>query len=425
MKYSFVPLLVLLSILNLSAQINFDDYFLAKSLRVDYILAGNAETESIYLEQVKQEPHWGGPKKNLIDKFDYGEYKFMVYDSLTNKLIYSRSFCTLFEEWQTTEEAKSLNRSFYQTLIFPFPKNTVRLEIFSRNNENKFLRIFELIIDPEDYFINADLLKKINSIKVVDSGNPAIKVDIAFIAEGYTKKEIIKFIKDAERFAGYLFEIAPFSDYKHKFNIWAVLAVSEDSGTDIPAENIWNKTAVNSNFYTFDLERYLTTYDYKSVRDIAANVPYDQIYVLVNTSKYGGGGIFNHYSFCTSDNKNSKEVFIHEFGHGFAGLADEYYASSVAYQDFFNLELEPWQLNITTLVDFESKWKDMVDKKIPVPTPPEEKYFDNVGVFEGGGYVAKGVYRPFNNCRMKSNSAPGFCPVCQKAIIKMIDFYSE
>ena len=425
MKSVIFCLLFISSFINLSAQANFDNYFLSKSLRVDYILAGNSETELIYLEQIREEPYYGGSKKSLVDIFNYGEMKFQVFDSATNNLIYSRGFCTLFQEWQTTEEAKLVDRSFYQSLTFPHPKATVKLEILSRNKDQNFSKLFDLYINPKNYFINPELSKKMNTIKILESGDPAVKVDIVIIAEGYTKQESIKFIKDAERFTGYLFEEEPFSSHKDKFNIYGVMSPSDNSGPDIPAENIWSKTVVNSNFYTFDSERYLTTYDYKSVRDIAANAPYDQIYVLVNTDKYGGGGIYNHYSFCTSDNINSKQVFVHEFGHGFVGLADEYFSSSVAYNDFYDLNFEPWEPNITTMVNFESKWEDMLDEKIPVPTPPEEKYFEKTGVFEGGGYISKGMYRPYFNCRMRSNEAKIFCPVCQKAIIRMIEFYTK
>ncbi len=424
MKY-LIALILIFPFSALKSQINFNDYFLPKTLRVDYIHAGDSGSEYIFLEQMKQEPYWGGSRKNLIAQFNYGENKVLVYDSLSDKLIYSRGYCTLFEEWQSTDEAKKVSKSFYETVVFPFPKNTVRIEIQGRNRKNEFLKLFELFINPNNYFINCEKPPEYNSFKVVDSGESSEKVDIVIIPDGYTEKEIVKFRKDAKRFAGYMFSSSPFKEYKDKFNIWAIEAVSKQSGPDIPPDTIWRNTVLSSSFYTFDSERYLMTYDMKTVRDIAANVPYDQIYILVNTTKYGGGGIYNYYNVCTSDNEHSEFVFIHEFGHGFAGLADEYYTSEVSFQDYFNLEVEPWQPNITTLVSFESKWKNMVAQDIPIPTPEDEKYKDKVGVFEGGGYVAKGVYRPVLDCTMKSKIVDGFCPVCKKAIIDMIEFYSE
>ena len=372
---------------------------------------------------MKQEPFWGGSRKNLIDTFGYGEFEVRVKDIENGKLIYSRGFSTLFQEWQTTAEAKNLSRAFYQTTTVPFPKHPVSFELYKRNKESVFDSVFKLEIDPEDYFIVRENPKFCKVTKIVDSGDPSVNVDIAFIAEGYKNEEMDEFRDDVKRVSEYLLNTSPFDQYRDKFNIWAVESVSEDSGPDVPGEGIYNNTIGNSSYFTFDTPRYLTTYDVKSIRNIAANVPYDQIYLLINSPRYGGGGIFNHYTACTSDHELTPEVLTHEFGHGFAGLADEYYFGSVAYEDFYPLDREPWEPNLTTLKDFDSKWKDMIEKSVPVPTPPDSVYFDEVGVFEGGGYVAKGVYRPYYNCRMKSNIAQGFCPVCQRAIKQMIEFY--
>ena len=204
-----------------------------------------------------------------------------------------------------------------------------------------------------------------------------------------------------------------------------VIAPSENSGTDIPADNIWKSTAVGTSFYTFDTDRYLMTIDNKKLRDIASYAPYDQIYILVNTDEYGGGSIYNHYSVCVSDNLFSEYVFLHEFGHGFASLGDEYYTSDVAYAEFYSKDVEPLDPNLTTLVNFDSKWKDMVKEDTPVPTPGIPEYADKVGAFEGAGYVAKGVYRPFEDCTMRSITVDNFCPVCKRVIQNMINFYSE
>ena len=250
-------------------------------------------------------------------------------------------------------------------------------------------------------------------------------MDIVIIPDGYTKDEMDKFKKDCEKFAGYLFNASPYKENKNKFNIWGIEAPSKESGTDIPAENIWKNTIANSQFYMFDLERYLMTSDNKTLRNIASNAPYDQIFILVNTNKYGGGAIYNHYSVCVSDNNYSEYIFTHEFGHGFAGLGDEYYTSDVAYNEFYPLDVEPLDPNLTTLVNFDSKWKDMVDEETPIPTPAEKEFKETLGVFEGGGYVAKGIYRPMQDCSMKSISVDNFCPVCKRAIKQMIDFYSE
>ncbi|MGB5288113.1 MAG: M64 family metallopeptidase [Ignavibacteriaceae bacterium] len=406
-------------------QVNFDDYFEDKTLRLDYFHTGDKENESYSFDELVEEPYWGGSKVNLIDKFNYGKYKFEVYDEESNQLIYSRGYSTIFNEWQTTEEAKHTTKTFSETVVFPFPKNPVLVRFYSRNRKNEWMNKFEYTIDPDNYFIKPERIAEYESFEVINSGDPSVKVDIVIIPEGYTVDEMDLFKEDCEKFAGYLFNCSPFKENKEKFNIWGIKAPSMESGTDIPKENVWKKTLVNSTFYTFDLERYLMTYDNKSVRNLASNAPYDQIYILVNSDKYGGGSIYNHYSVCVNDNKYSEFVFTHEFGHGFASLADEYYTSDVAYQDFYPLDVEPTDPNLTTLVDFSSKWKDLVEEGTPIPTPDKEEFENSVGAFEGGGYMEKGIYRPTHDCTMKSIVVDNFCPVCKRAIQQMINFYSE
>jgi hypothetical protein len=405
------------------AQNKFDKYFTEKVLRFDFMLAGNNKNTNVYPVGMKEELFWAGSNTNLIDPFNSGNFKYEVFDDIDNTLIYSRGFCTLFQEWQTTTEAKSMDRSFYEVASMPFPKNRVRFIISIRGRDGLFSKLYETKIDPSDYFIRKEVPVNVKSTLIYGGGDPQVSVDLAFIAEGYKADEMKKFRDDVKRMADILFSEPPFTDYKDKFNIWAVEAVSQDSGTDIPGEKIYMNTALNSSFYTFDLDRYLTTNDIKSVNDFAASVPHDNIIVLINSNRYGGGGVYNYYSGMTAGHPLSPKVFIHEFGHGFAGLADEYYSSTVAYDEFYPLDVEPWEPNITTLVNFEAKWKTMIGKGIPVPTPNEEKYRNVTGLFEGGGYSAKGIFRSEMDCRMKSNGSKGFCSVCRKAITEMIEFY--
>lgn len=421
----FIFLLFLVLPMFLSAQVNFNNYFINKSFRFDYLLGGNNKKTEVFPVQMKQEPHWPGSKTKLISPFDYGTYRFRIFDLKSDSLIYSKGFCTLFQEWQTTAEAKQINKTYYQTLIFPFPKKKVRLEIEARQWEGNFKTIYNTSIDPKDYFI---LKENPTSYKIVDilkNGATENKVDLVILAEGYTAKEMDKFIDDAKRVSNFLFEEEPFKSAKKDFNVRAILTPSVDSGTDIPGGNIYKNTFFNSSFYTFDIERYLTTSDIKKVHDAAALVPYDHIYVLVNSERYGGGGFYNFVSVCTSDNELTKEVFVHEFGHGFAGLGDEYYNSSVAYEDYYNIEVEPWEPNVTTLVNFEKKWKSMIPDSVSIPTPRKASFNKSVGVYEGGGYMSKGIYSPFMDCRMKTNQANGFCPVCEEAIKKVIQSHLE
>jgi len=409
----------------INAQIQFNDYFKNKSFRFDFLLGGNNKEVFVFPQQMKEEPNWAGNKTILIDPFDYGSYRFRVFDLKSDSLIFSKGFSTLFQEWQTTAEAKQISRTYYQAAIFPFPKKEFRLEIDARQWDGNFKTIYKTNIDPKNYFILNENVPDYETFDIQNNGKPDKNVDIVVLAEGYLKSEKQKFLDDIKRLTAYLFEEEPFRSEQQNFNVRAVFTPSEEQGTDVPGEHIYKNTAFNSGFYTFDLPRYLTTSDMKKVYDAAAIVPYDQIYVLVNTDRYGGGGFYNLVTVCTADNELSKEVFVHEFGHGFAGLGDEYYTSTVAYEDFYNLAVEPWEPNLTTLIDFDRKWKFMLDKDTPVPTPRKDKYIKTVGVFEGGGYMSKGIYSPFIDCRMKSNESDGFCPVCEEAIRKMIRFYTE
>jgi hypothetical protein len=406
-------------------QINFDQYFENKTLRLDYYHTGNDTTDSYSFDELIEEPYWGGSKTKLLDPFNYGKYKIVVKDFSSGLEIYSHTYSTLFSEWQTTDEAKKTIKSFSETIVFPYPKEQVSVEFYSRDRKNILHKKFEYVTNPHSYFVKTERTLQYKNFEVLNNGDSDEAVDIVIIPEGYTIDEMNKFKNDCDKFAGYLFNASPYKENKNKFNIWAIEAPSKDSGTDIPAENIWKNTIVNSMFYTFDLDRYLMTSDNKTLRNIASNAPYDQIFILVNTNKYGGGAIYNHYSVCVSDNNNSEYIFTHEFGHGFAGLGDEYYTSDVAYNEFYPLDVEPLDPNLTTLVNFESKWQNMIDSNTPVPTPATKEFNNTIGVFEGGGYTAKGVYRPMQDCSMKSISVNNFCPVCKQAIKLMIDFYSK
>jgi len=407
------------------SQINFDQYFENKTLRLDYFHTGNSTEESYSIDEMIEEPYWGGSKTNLLDRFDYGKYKFVVKDFDSGREIYSRTYATLFSEWQTTDEAKQTTKSFSETVVFPYPKENVILEFYSRDRKNVLQKKFEYVVSPNSYFVKTERTLEYKTFEVLKSAPSDRAVDIVIIPDGYKIDEMDKFKKDCEKFAGYLFNASPYKENKDRFNIWGVEAPSKESGTDIPAEDIWKNTITNTRFYTFDLDRYLMTSDNKNLRHIASNAPYDQIFILVNTQKYGGGAIYNHYSVCVSDNNYGEYIFTHEFGHGFAGLGDEYYTSDVAYNEFYPLDVEPLDPNLTTLVNFESKWKYMLDEDTPIPTPAEKEFKETLGVFEGGGYVAKGVYRPMQDCSMKSISVDNFCPVCKHAIKQVIDFYSE
>jgi len=408
------------------AQVDFNKYFTGKTLRVDVQLGGTADKTDVYLSQILQEKYYAGPMKNLIDPFNYGAYKYSLYDIKTGNLIFSKGFCSLYNEWVSTPEAKKVKRAFYHSLNTPYPKNKVRLVLEERRFlSGEFDEIFSYDIDPSSYLIGKEKPRNYNVTKIHFSGKSVECLDIAFLAEGYTIAEMDKFRKDVKRITDYMLSLDVYKPFANNINIWAVESPSADSGTDNPGKKVYKNTVMNSSFYTFDVERYLTTLDYKSVSDVAACAPHDAIFVLVNTAKYGGGGFYNFYGLSSADHFLSEKVSVHEFGHSFAGLADEYYTSSVATEDYYNLENEPWEPNITTNVDFDSKWKDMIKNGTPVPTPRIKKYRKKLGMFEGGGYMSKGVYSPVQDCVMKSNQLQNFCPVCSKAIQEMIKFYMD
>ncbi|NPA45154.1 MAG: peptidase M64 [Chlorobi bacterium] len=424
MKVQILSFLILISF-NLKAQINFDKYFIDKSMRFDYNIGGNKNETKVFYNKIKEEPFWGGSTKNLIDTFNFGDFRIQVFDKKSNKLIYSRGYSNLYYEWIDTEEAKQTSRSFYESVTFPFPKNTILLKIEMRNKNLVFKTLFEKEINPNSISIIKDKQIKYKTQKLHYSEEHHKKLDIVIIPDGYTKEELNKFHKDSKRFIKYFFEVEPFKSNKDKVNFWAVDAFSEESGTDIPGDTIWKNTVINTHFYTFGWERYLTTQDIEELRNIAAYVPYDQIYILVNTAKYGGGGIYNYYNLCSADHKQSGRVFTHEFGHAFAALGDEYDYGYNKAEDIYNMNVELWQANITNLVDFDSKWKDLIKKDTPIPTPDSLIYKNKVGVFEGAGYVKKKIYRPAYDCKMRSNNTDNFCPVCYRTVFKMLMFYSE
>lgn len=407
-----------------NAQNEFDTFFVKKSLRIDFALTGNATTQQAAIQQLREEPVWGGPVKNLEDPFNYGGYYVNVYDAESGKKIYSRGFNTLFEEWRTTDQAKSETQAWNNSVSVPFPQKPVQIEICARDKADmNFHPLLKQLVDPKSIFIDRSPLKKNKVIEILSNGDSSNKADLVFLAEGYTEAEMDKFEADAKRFTKTLFDTPPFGKYKSDFNVWAVCVPSQECGMDVSGDGIWKNTALNSGYYTFGIDRYLTSQDLKPIRDAVWDVPCDAIFILVNSDTYGGGGMYNFYAMSTANNKLTSVVFVHEFGHSFAGLADEYFQSEVAYNDFYNLKYEPWEPNITTLVDFDKKWKDLLPKNTPVPTPLDDKFKDKTGVFEGGGYLSKGIYRPMDNCMMR-NYHP-FCPACQRGITQMINFLTD
>lgn len=473
-KTGFILIFILLLVTYSLAQNQtlFQQFFSDKTMRVDYFHSGTKGVDIFSLDQAYEQSIWAGSQTNLVDTLNLGKYLVKVLDAGTGRLLYSRGFCSIFGEWQTTSEAaKGIYRTFHETVLMPFPKREVKLVIAIRGSGGRFHDCWSCVIDPNSRFINREPTRDdVNVIEIINNGPAGQKLDLLIIGDGYAAEELSKFRKDAKHLVDVLFNEDPFKKRKSDFNVRAIEVVSQESGIDEPRKNIWKNTACGCSFNSLDSPRYVLSLCNKNIRDIAANAPYDQLYLLFNSERYGGGGIFNLYSTCFSGTDRQGEswwadyVFVHELGHALGGLADEYYSSSVAYTEFYPVGIDPWEPNITALPDKDRlKWRHLVKSTTPIPTPWDkaaydsldselrkldpsisdyaekyeklrehkkklllsQKYWGEVGAFEGAGYLSKGMYRAFLDCRMFSKSLVGFDPVCQEAIERVINFYSE
>jgi len=485
--FFLVVLVVVGTIFMVKAQesLTFDRYFLDKTMRIDYYHVGDNQEEVVTLDKVFQQGIWAGPVKNLIDPFLRGRYCAKIYEAGTGQLIFARAFDSLFGEYKTTAEAlKGIKRTFQESVLIPFPKKKIIFSLEVRDRENNFHQIFSEEIDPNSiYVVKESPEPGVKVFELIKNGHPHEKVDVAFLAEGYRSEEEDKMKSDLEKFIQVFFSQEPYQSLKDKFNIYGVFKPSADSGCDEPSHGQFKNTALGCSFDSFGSERYLLTEDNRRVRDIAASVSYDTILIMVNHKRYGGGGIYNLYCTFTTDNQWYEYLMLHEFGHSFTGLADEYYTSQVAYNEFYPRGVEPVEPNITALLDPNNlKWKHLATPGIAIPTPWEKKDFDamdnayqeirqkmnediarkkragapkeeiekleaqsewlsaeqakkvdeflgkskyvgQVGAFEGAGYSSSGLYRPAVDCIMFTKGKKPYCPVCREAVKQMIEFY--
>ncbi len=467
--------------------IEFAKYFEDRTMRVDVFHTGDAKEEMFTIDRIIQEGPWAGNPRRTITPFELGRYLLRVNDAASGTLIYSKGFDSYFGEYKTTEPgANGVKKTFSESLLIPFPKNKVRLEVLLRDHENRPQPIFSREIDPADMFIVRE--KPAGNVKLdelVKNGPPAEKVDVVVLAEGYTEGQWDKFRKDLDRFCATILSQEPYKTYTDRFNITGVFRPSAESGCDEPSYGSFKNTALGAQFDSFGSERYMLTDDNRAWRDIAGHVPYDAVMIMVNTPRYGGGGIYNLYCTFTSDNQWQQYLCMHEFGHSFSGLADEYYTSAVAYNEFYPAGIEPLEANITALLDpRDLKWKELLSKRTAVPTPWEKAAYEEmeriyqkkrqetneriaalkranapkdeidalqaqseemsrlnglevdaffktsrfqgkVGAFEGAGYAAKGLFRPMLDCLMFSRGLRPLCKVCEAAVARTIQYYTE
>lgn len=472
-----IPLLALLlaaQSAGLPSPSAFDRYFTADTMRVDYFHTGGPKAgETIALDRVVNDGAWAGSRTQLVDPTDLGAYLFEVHDKATGTLLYSRGFGSIYGEWETTAEVKTAHRTFHESLRFPWPARSVSVVLKKRQADNRFAAIWTTEIDPASRFVNrAPLRQHAGTVwSVFENGPAREKVDLLVIAEGYTAKELPKFHADVKRLTDALFAEEPYKSRRADFNVRALDIASAESGVNRPNAGVFHRTAVSAEYNVFDSERYVLTLDNRALRDAASAAPYEFVEILVNERTYGGGGIFNDHATAAVDSAFAKYVFVHEFGHHFAALADEYYTSDVAYETGTAVKREPWEPNVTALHDPATlKWRDLVTPGTPLPTPwdkeaferhaaaiqdrrreirkrnaPEEemdalfheqqnwdqkflasmKYSGAVGAFEGASYEPRGLYRPQADCIMFTRDAVGFCAVCRRAITRIIDLYSK
>lgn len=398
----------------------------ARTLRIDYQFSGNAKEQHIAVSELCSFKGWAGRTVHTDSLPLRGNGDITLKDARTQRVVYRQSFSTLFQEWLTTKEATRTSRAFENVMLLPMPTDSayVTVRLF---DDKKHTVAAELThrVTPDDI-----LIRQLDALPVTPhkylhrSGSSEEKIDVAILAEGYTTAQMDAFYRDAQATVESILSHEPFKQMADRFNFVAVASPSADADVSIPLKGEWRTTAVGSNFSTFYSDRYLTTQRLFKVHDLLAGIPYEHIIILANTDTYGGGGIYNAYTLTTTHYAAFKPVVVHEFGHSFAGLADEYYYDD-QYENFYTADAEPWEQNITTLYDFKSKWSDMLPKNTPVPTKPNPKKMDRIGVYEGGGYMSHGVYRGFQDCRMKTNECKAFCPVCQRTIRRLIDFYTK
>jgi hypothetical protein len=444
----------------------------ARTMRLDYFHTGNTTQELFALDEVVIEPsQWSGSARGNTDTLNYGAYGFDVRDAASKALLYSRGFGSIYDEWVTTEEAKTTTRTFHESLRFPQPTAPVRVSVRRRESGNRWRDVWAVDVDPKDMFVNTAAPEPAPGplITIERHGDPAAKVDLLLLGDGYTAAERSKFEADSKRLVDVLFSTSPFKERRNDFNVWGLAPAARESGISRPSQGIHRANPVGSTYDAFGSERYVLSFDNKAFRRLASYAPYDVVEIVANGRTYGGGGIYGLYSTVASDNAFAPYVFVHEFGHHFAALADEYYTSPVAYLASTTRE-EPWEPNVTALLDPATlKWKDLVAPGTPLPTPwekdayelrsreaqarraalrkanrpeaemealfAEERRRDDeqfgkvrgaapVGAFEGARYESRGYYRPEQNCIMFTR-ADYFCAVCQRALEQVIDTYAR
>lgn len=408
MKRIFIILLNIVTLLPIYAQ-NFNKHFADSTLRLDYIFAGDSSSQHIYLDELSMSPRWYGRRQRLSELPLKGNGSITVRDKQTNEVLYCHSFSTLFQEWLATDEAKHTPKAFENVFLIPYPKQEVTVTVELRDFHERTIAKMCHEVSPNDILIRY-MTTQTPYVTIQQAADTMRCIHIAFVAEGYTSNQMEQFLKDCRIATDALFEHEPFRSLRNRFNIIALLSSSRQTDVSQPGKGIWLDTALGSHFDTFYTTRYLTTLHLKLLHNLLAGTPYEHIIILANTEHYGGGGIYNSYNLSYTRGNNFRPVVVHEFGHSFGGLGDEYPYGDT--DPMYFADTEPWEPNLTTNPTPPVKWQDLVDA-------------GKTGIIEGGGYLSKGVWRGQEDCRMRTNENPDFCPVCQQALTRLIDFYTR
>lgn len=410
MRQIIITLAMALAVVTAKAQ-RFDTFFADSTLRIDYVFAGDTAQQDIYVDELSRSPHWYGKRYRLAELPLEGNGQITVSDNKSGEVLYRNSFSTLFQEWLTTAEAKKTRKSFENVFLVPFPKQKIDITIELFNYHRQTMAKMTHTVDPSDILIRHIGEEYVTPFVTLNRAADTTRcIHIAYVAEGYTDTQMDDYLNDARTAMEAMFAHEPFKSMRDRFNVVALKSASTDSGTSEPANGKWKSTVLGSHFDTFYSDRYLTTLHLKRLHDVLAGTPYEHIIILVNTEKYGGGGIYNSYNLSYTKGKYFKPVVVHEFGHSFGGLSDEYeYGND---DPMYFPDVEPWEPNLTTKHDFRGKWENLIKE-------------GKASLVEGGGYQSKGVFRGLPDCRMRTNQNPEFCPVCRQALTKLIDFYTK
>ncbi len=408
--------------------VKFKTYFADATLRVDYLRVGNRVHDTLHVRRVERIPVWAGSLTQLLDPFDNGSYRVVVLDPATGRELYSRGYNTLFREYCDTPQGADSIAAFQEVVRLPWPLKPVDICFQQRGTDRLMHTQFHYRFDPDSAL---GQLRRQSNLRVDPAplrlhykGDPHKKIDVVIVPEGYGPADSLKMARDLRSFCDYLLGQEPFRSRAADFNVWGVPLTGQSTGITDPTKGIRVNSLVGSSYNTFGADRYLMTMQLFRLHDAIGSTPFDHIIIMANSTTYGGGAIYNFYAM-SSLNEMAYMVLPHELGHSIGGLADEYVDEDLSYGDMHQPHLEPVEPNITTLVDFPSKWQSMLPAGTPVPTPADttvsRRQNGPLGVYEGAGYHAHGIYRPAMHCMMR-DYAP-FCPVCSRRLNEVFDLY--